>query len=155
MKRFLLLSTLLLLGVGKSWAVIAPVDAQGHALATIDFVGANNCNIDAATGTQAVLCGSTTTVNIVYGVIATSIPFTAYLVLRDTDVVTSNGSTVTMVAPTIIASSASVFNASQLIKFPVPIRFTKGICAVSTVAPGTGSIWTILYRQENVRLTAE
>lgn len=175
MKKVILFSFLTLVGLiaANSWAVNAPTDSRGDSLGTIDFVGANLCNIDASTGTATVVCNSSITNvgislgrAIVYGVIISSIPQADFLVLKDTTGVgstglyrgtqselASNASTVAIVSNFFAVIGATVgtqppFPLTQFVKFPVPLQFKNGITANVNTAPAAGGVsrWTILYR---------
>lgn len=126
-------------------AVSPPRDAYGTSLPTIDFVGAIPCSIANSTGTNQVLCASGRSV--VYGVVASSVASTDFLVLRDSNTANLTSSTGTIVYANGTDASATGV-ATQTFRFPVPIKFTNGISANVSVAPtsGTGPVWTILYR---------
>ena len=147
MKKSLLIILALALSSTVKAAVNAPKDQAGKPLYSIDWVGAIPCGIDSSTGTNAVLCGSAGR-GVVYGVIVSSVATSDYLVFRDTNTANTTSSVVTSVFATGTNAVASGASTTQLIQFPVPIRFTNGISVNATVAPasGTRSRWTILYR---------
>lgn len=146
----------------QAGSVQPPVDAQGHALATVDFVGALPCIINGANTTSLsgapLICGaSSTTVtrSVVYGVIASSIQAGGYLVFRDT-VPAAGGSAIGVQSSTVaiiynydvvVASFPYAVAGSHFIKFPVPLQFQKGIAVnPDTTMGGSFASWTILYR---------
>lgn len=130
-----------------SAAVQAPRDQRGVVLDTIDWVGAIPCNIDASTGTVAVLCGSTGR-NVVYGVIASSVVATSYLVFRDS----ATANTSTFIKATVFGSGSDSVTSgaatTQFFRFPVPLLFDNGISVNASFTPSASgrSMWTILYR---------
>lgn len=148
MKKWILLSgfiSLSLISVAKA-AVPTPLDQQGHTVPVIDWVGAIPCSIDVSTGVNAVLCGSAGR-GIVYGVIASSIAATDFLVFRDSTSANLTSSTLTVVFANGTGANATGNSTTQLIKFPVPIKFSNGISVNDFTAPaGNTQRWTILYR---------
>lgn len=175
MKKALLFSFLLSFVPIGARAINAPVAENGQSLQTIDFVGCQVANIDASTGTAAIILNSTGTNGtssgraIVYGVIASSVAQSDYLVLKDT---TGIGNISSYLAPQSTLTTLSIATAAvitnwiqnnvstinivfpyptlNLIKFPVPIQFQYGILAQVSAAPVTnGGVarWTILYRK--------
>lgn len=152
MKKFLLfLAAGLLSAATWAGAVPAPVDARGNALTSIDWVGALPCSIDGSTGTTAILCGSVGR-GVVYGVIATSITLSDFLVFRDTNTANLTSSTAAIVYNSPQGQNISTANPwnpyTNLIKLPVPIQFRNGIGVNDAAAPTSNGIsrWTILYR---------
>jgi hypothetical protein len=126
-------------------AVRAPQDVRGDSLETIDWVGAETWSLGNSTSTSAVLIGSGRIV--VYGVTASSIAATNYLVFRDTATANITSSTKTIVYANGTDANASGASTTLTIKFPVPMKFTNGVSVNASAAPtaDTGS-WTILYR---------
>ena len=163
MKKLILSLTSLLLFVGISGAVNVPVDNEGHALSTIDLVGANFTGIDGSTGAAAIQLlivdgQSTGTAQgyMVYGVKLSSVPSTGYLVFRDTSAIspsltTLNGSasTATIVNANDAASNSAGTVGNGFIKFPVPMQFQNGVYAVDPGGSVTTALqrWTIFYRR--------
>lgn len=146
MKKLLLLVSLLFGMSLKTWAAVgAPRDSIGFPLDTIDWVGAIPCNIGTSTGTNSVLCGSGRIV--VYGVIASSVPTTDFLVMRDTATANQTSSTATIVFANGTGASATGV-ATQTFKFPVPMKFSNGLSINAIPAPTSpnGPGWTVLYR---------
>lgn len=164
MKKLLILAALMLFPL-TTWASMnTPKDDRGATLPTIDYVGALPCIIN--TGNNSILtqgpivCGaSSTTITraVVYGVIASSLPVTAYLVFRDTVPLASNNGINGITAATAavvynITAYASTTTAAytNMIKFPVPLQFQKGIAVnVDAALGGAQQSWTILYRPLN------
>lgn len=155
MRKYLfILGMSVLLSAVSFGAVDAPRDTTGKALASVEFVGALPCGLNASTGTTMIQCGSAERA-VVYGVIASSLPVTDYLVFRDTyNLVLSQGITIATAA-VILANDGSLAQSNQpnatnpntfLIKFPVPLQFLKGINVKASAAPTGQSQWTILYR---------
>ena len=138
-KVFLFL--LALIAVSTVEAVNPPKDQRGNTLPTIDWVGASPCVIDASHGAGAVGCSTGTA--IVYGVIASSVAGTNFLVFRDSATANVASSTAAIVYP---VGSSFGSNTTQLIRFPVPLKFNNGISANLNTTVQTGGIWTILYR---------
>ena len=175
MRKFLFCTALALtLMAGKVGASVnPPSDERGNSLYTADFVGVNVASIDSSTGTSLIMINSTGTGGsstgraIVYGVIASSIAQTDYIVLKDTTGVGNglNGvgsqltlqgvaSTVTVITNSFqmansTANYANPYPQTNIIMFPRPILFKYGILAVDATAPTSNngvSRWTILWR---------
>lgn len=145
-KLFYVLGLALTLSGLAHAAVQAPRDQRGQVLDTINWVGAIPCGIDSSTGTNVVLCGSAGR-GAVYGVIVSSVATTDYIVFRDSATANTTSNVVTSVFASGSGSINSGASTTQLIKFPVPIKFTNGISVNANSAPGTTrSRWTILYR---------
>lgn len=153
MRKLVLFLALSLLAIRSQAAMVTPKDDRGFTLPTLDFVGANPCNLSASTGTTLLTCGTANTRNVVYGVIASSLAFTDYLSFFD--------STTTTLGTGIMSTATVVYNwngssttaattaASNFYKFPVPIIFNSGVVIRASASPSTGngvSRWTILYR---------
>ncbi len=176
MKKIFLFS-LIALGITNAWAIQAPTSANGSGL-PIEYVGYQYANIDAGTGTAAIIINSTGTNGrsigpaVVYGVITSSISQADYLVFKDTtgvgniagylatqSTLTTLNLSTAMVVQNWMQNQASTLTAQipfptlNLIKFPVPIRFNSGILVQASGAPPTNggvSRWTILYRNIGV-----
>lgn len=154
--RKTLFSLVLLAGMTSSaLAVRAPLDSRGHTLPTIDFVGADTCLITSAAPTgNGTICSSGTA--IVYGVVASSITPTNFLVFRDTNVSTGLTVSTTVIvfaqgSESNVVSGTVSGGTTQIFKFPVPIKFNNGINIVPSGAPvGQAASWTIIYRKRNV-----
>lgn len=146
MKKWILITGFMTLGLISNLkaAVPAPLDAQGHTLPVIDWVGANFANIDSSTGTNAIVLASGR--NVVYGVIASSMQAANFLVFRDSATANVTSSTATTVFPAGTSATTTGQATTLTIKFPVPLKFNNGICVVSSLSPQTGATWTILYR---------
>lgn len=143
-KAFLFLLSVIAVSLSYG-AVEAPRDTKGDTLNTIDWVGALPCRIDSSTGTNAVLCGSANTRNVVYGVIVTSVTATNFIVLRDTNTAnTSSTKALSLLADNEHEDEGVA--TSMMVKFPVPMLFTNGISINASVAPAGEGSWTILYR---------
>ena len=163
MKKYLLLVALLSFTPVLKAAVNPPQDQQGHSIQNVDFVGALPCTFIAggnnqANGSSPIVCGqSSTTISrgVVYGVIASSLATTAYLVFRDTvpggpGVIGIGASTVAVVYNNTSYSTNTAAAATNIIIFPKPIQFLKGIAVnVDTALSGNVASWTILYRPIN------
>lgn len=146
-KLFLFLMVGFLLASVTSAGVRVPLDTKGNSLNTVDWIGATPCNIDIATGTVAVGCG-TAGPAIVYGIIASSIAATNFVVFRDSATPNATSSTATIVYAAGTGSNSSGSNTTQFFKFPVPLKFSNGISINANAAPVVGAVWTILYRTQ-------
>ncbi len=149
---FLFIS-LAFLCVGARAAVAPPRTDNGTSLQTIDFVGAKPCVVTMS-ASVATLCISTLTAlparGIVYGVIASSISASEYLVFRDTTGSGVAASTVALVYNYTSSLSSGGFGTAgtNYIKFPVPLSFQNAISVIPSAADiGGNSIWTVLYRE--------
>lgn len=121
-------------------------DYQGYSLHNVNLVGTDNCNIGVSTGLNPVLC--TTGRIAVYGVIASSVPTTDFIVFRDTATNNQTSSTATIVYANGTGASATGV-ATQTFLFPVPIRFSNGLNVNAIAAPTSpnGPGWTVIYRK--------
>jgi len=149
-KLALFLGIMLVAGLGFG-AVNAPLNTTGDQLNSIDWVGADTCNIDYSTAAFVpILCEDEAVV--VYGVVITSAPTTTFIVMRDTSVATINAvaATKTIVGAATYGGSAMAVNVTHTVKFPVPIKFNYGLSVNVSATPTIGgSVWTILYRKRS------
>lgn len=145
-KKLILLFLSALAVSGVHAAVQAPRSTQGQTLSSIDWVGAIPCGIDSSTGTNAVLCASGRAM--VYGVIISSVATTDYIVFRDSNTANTSSTAAGITWGSGTGSIASGASTTQLIRFPVPMKFSNGISVNASSSPGstTRARWTILYR---------
>jgi hypothetical protein len=135
MKKFLLLALVLSVGSVANASIRTAKDDLGHTIQNVNLVGADTCLV---VTTTPVLC--TSGAGFVYGVIASSVATTDYLVIRDS--ATANTSS-TMLVPSVWGVVAGTVQT-----FPAPAKFTNGLSInINNASTGVGG-WTVIYKKK-------
>lgn len=136
-------------------AVNAPRAGNGDPLPTIDWIGADTAQLDAANTTLPTVIATGSA--IVYGIIVSSVQFGSYMIFRDSGTANVQSATSTIIFHSSQAVSVPAGNAGSNLthyyKFPVPIKFNNGVCVnLSATVGSSGGVgtWTVLLRQRSV-----